>query len=680
MISATCTCGQQYFFEEDQAGGNYSCGQCGQPFTVPARSGPHSPMPAGPIDPLGTPDPYALHPGSNLPPVAHPSNPLPQPQAVPPSPGPSLPPRRTVGKGGSRWLKPLLLSGGGLFAATILVLILLSIFGGGKNVNGINVEYLPENVVQVYHAKVAKIAGSPSGKELIDSYRSQAKIDAIKKATGLGLEDIESLTIAYGNPQIDEDDFFREDEKFDPGRVISAVSGVINFCGVIRLSKEHDQQKILDYVGVKKTKADNGKEYFLVTPLHPIMLRYEMALAFPDPKTIIYGTEQEVQNALNGSKARNTDFFDQVSGDDDLIWITNSNDTFQGESFQTGNALSFGEDVDLRIWRQFESAAVARELQNQTLEAKEMIGMLTTTHFGQGSRMASRLNNLNPIMGMDPEVIGRALVSRHRGSVNDNTIKAMIAQDLWFMIPKMGTLPAEVAKELNQLPRVGFNPLQQNRLRNPRRPQANVPVVQPAGKKTRKEILAELPNLVPGKGNTIQLLDIIDLKKDVVKGQWTFQQDKLLCHTDHLLPRVQIPYQPPVEYDFEVTFEQANPRAKVGLVMPVNPGSATWTLNSPFHKHEFITKGRLKNHQLVIEDLIQPGVQHRILVQVRRLSVKGCLDGKVIVDYAGPLHELAADPFSKLKDASLLGFFCDTSTTVHQIKVTEVSGPGKFSN
>ena len=79
----------------------------------------------------------------------------------------------------------------------------------------------------------------------------------------------------------------------------------------------------------------------------------------------------------------------------------------------------------------------------------------------------------------------------------------------------------------------------------------------------------EPPPLVPGK-KTVDLVTFFDQKKDVILGRWVVVKDALHCNDFSNVPRVQIPYEPPEEYDFTVAFSQPNLRNGVSLVMP-NP-------------------------------------------------------------------------------------------------------------
>ncbi|MSU79671.1 MAG: hypothetical protein EXS16_16485 [Gemmataceae bacterium] len=63
------------------------------------------------------------------------------------------------------------------------------------------------------------------------------------------------------------------------------------------------------------------------------------------------------------------------------------------------------------------------------------------------------------------------------------------------------------------------------------------------------------PPSVPGR-TMVDLIPLIDPHVDSLHGKWSVINNVLHCPDAHLVPRVQIPYQPPLEYDFLATFSQ----------------------------------------------------------------------------------------------------------------------------
>src|SRR5262249_18043696 len=77
------------------------------------------------------------------------------------------------------------------------------------------------------------------------------------------------------------------------------------------------------------------------------------------------------------------------------------------------------------------------------------------------------------------------------------------------------------------------------------------------------------------------LIPLIDTNRDVLHGSWRIENNQLRCDTTHFVPRVQIPYRPPEEYDFLVTFTQPNLRNGINLIMPnKHGGTFFWCVSS----------------------------------------------------------------------------------------------------
>ena len=129
-------------------------------------------------------------------------------------------------------------------------------------------------------------------------------------------------------------------------------------------------------------------------------------------------------------------------------------------------------------------------------------------------------------------------------------------------------------------------PLLTSPARSPRAgglPQARVPFPEDTNPEPLHEVGTVVPNAPrqppppegrPGK-TTVDLIPFIDPRKDSVHGKWLVHENVLHCNDQHFVPRIQIPYRPPEEYDFVVTFSQPALRNGISLVMP-KPGGDGW--------------------------------------------------------------------------------------------------------
>ncbi len=175
---------------------------------------------------------------------------------------------------------------------------------------------------------------------------------------------------------------------------------------------------------------------------------------------------------------------------------------------------------------------------------------------------------------------------------------------------------------------------------------------------------------------TVDLIGLIDQSKDVVLGRWLVVKNALHCNDFSNVPRIQIPYQPPEEYDFVVTFSQPVLRNGISLIMP-NPrgGSFFWAVGyNGGRKFGFQAKN-LKDDGLVMP--LMPGKAYTTVVQVRRDGVKALVDGKVVMEHKTDFRDLSCDSYREIPDTKLLAVACDDPTVFHYVRLVEITGTGK---
>jgi hypothetical protein len=182
------------------------------------------------------------------------------------------------------------------------------------------------------------------------------------------------------------------------------------------------------------------------------------------------------------------------------------------------------------------------------------------------------------------------------------------------------------------------------------------------------------PPLVPGK-RTVDLIPLANPRRDAVEGTWAVSGNAL--HTKGgLVPRLQFPYEPPLEYDFIVTFSQPAPGNGVFLVMPNPRGdSFYWVIGKENGTRFEISTNPPTGGQK--PGLIKRDTPCTTVVEVRRNGVRALLDGVELIDHKTDFEDLKMDVFRRLKNTERLGVACDDPTVFHHVRVVEITGRGK---
>jgi serine/threonine protein kinase len=211
----------------------------------------------------------------------------------------------------------------------------------------------------------------------------------------------------------------------------------------------------------------------------------------------------------------------------------------------------------------------------------------------------------------------------------------------------------------------------------------------------REQNTAQIPSAAAAQ-RTIDLLPLVDLKRDVVSGQWRQTPEGLVAEPTGMAgedrgKRLQLPYTPPEEYDFEIEFTPTAANFRTTQHFWAGGRSITWEYDSkPLGQAEFISgfsrldglqaqqsPGSLKRDA----SLLITGSRNRSRIEVRRRSLRVLLNDKEIIAWQGDLTRFSdSDLRDELPDPRRLGVITyQTTATFHKITVREVNGRGSFA-
>ncbi|MBK8092154.1 MAG: hypothetical protein IPK32_09290 [Verrucomicrobiaceae bacterium] len=155
--------------------------------------------------------------------------------------------------------------------------------------------------------------------------------------------------------------------------------------------------------------------------------------------------------------------------------------------------------------------------------------------------------------------------------------------------------------------------------------------------------------------------------------------------TDKGAVRLQLPYQPPEEYDFEVEFTAVAEQQSVGQILSAQSRAFSWIMagnkpEAPMAGFELFDNGptsRPSEAAAPMERNLEKGRRHVSRVEVRKAGLRGFLNGVELVNWSGDFKRLAPAPDSKLRDDNHLGLRAARNAIFHKITVREITGTGK---
>ncbi len=205
-------------------------------------------------------------------------------------------------------------------------------------------------------------------------------------------------------------------------------------------------------------------------------------------------------------------------------------------------------------------------------------------------------------------------------------------------------------------------------------PQSNETASNPA-----TEVEGPIPPALPG---ATDLLALIEPVRDSIRGKWRIT-DGVLRSDSSPGTLLEIPYQPPDEYDYRIVFRRrAKPPPDLNMILSHAGHSFNWVMGgwgNSVAGFEVVGDRRADDNLSTIKrSQILSDRIHTAEIQVRQDHLKVYLDGELISQLATDYSNLSILDMWKLRDGKHLGLGTyKTATMFYRVELREVSGHGK---
>lgn len=195
---------------------------------------------------------------------------------------------------------------------------------------------------------------------------------------------------------------------------------------------------------------------------------------------------------------------------------------------------------------------------------------------------------------------------------------------------------------------------------------------------TRKSGKRSAPN------DTIDLLSLVDPAKDQVSGEWS-KADAKLTSPKAYGARIELPYQPPDEYELVVIAEPLD--EPNGLILGQRSGGQRFQVLVNFAQKDANPVSAIENidgknvganittvqRQVLTQDRLS-----QIICTVKKGSVTVTCDGQQLIDWHGNSQRLSLSDYWKTPhDNSLFLGAYDCRFRIHRVTLTPLAGDGK---
>jgi hypothetical protein len=176
----------------------------------------------------------------------------------------------------------------------------------------------------------------------------------------------------------------------------------------------------------------------------------------------------------------------------------------------------------------------------------------------------------------------------------------------------------------------------------------------------------------------LNLLPLINPEKHTVQGKWAMENGVLVSSGEGE-ERLQIPYEPAEEYDYQITFTKVGTNCVVQNLVG-NGRPFIWVMgNSGSFTFHYLKGAGIGANKTTVKQAsgISDKRRYVSLVKVRKTGVEAFLNGKLVSKWNTDFSDAEPAGFWALRNRKCLGVGAGSSkVSLHAVEVREVTGKG----
>jgi hypothetical protein len=176
----------------------------------------------------------------------------------------------------------------------------------------------------------------------------------------------------------------------------------------------------------------------------------------------------------------------------------------------------------------------------------------------------------------------------------------------------------------------------------------------------------------------INLLKLVNIKRDTVRGKWFFRDGALLCRA-HRLDRIVFRYKPPAQYNFRITFSRLRGNDSITMFCTAASHEFDWDMGGwgnafdgfeEVNGHDANANPTTRRFARCLEN----GRRYICLVKVRANGVRAYLNGRLISKWMTNYHDMTVRGVWGLPRNEVLGLAVQRSPTIfYSAEVTPIN-------